>query len=121
MPIRPIAVLKTSPRSTKILVRVDDDEVLKAVLLTPTTPHPRALPTLLEAMALWYQAPVHAVLSATDEASWCRLGLLDELCLSADTVHYTVELRQRDRERRQRIAGLGNFEDLRQLVLGGVR
>jgi hypothetical protein len=102
-------------------VKVDDDEVLKAVLLTPTTPHPRALPTLLEAMALWYQAPVHAVLSATDEASWCRLGLLDELCLSADTVHYTVELRQRERERRQRIAGLGNFDDVRQLVLGGVR
>jgi hypothetical protein len=121
MPIRPIAVLKTNPRSTKILVKVDDDEVLKAVLLTPTTPHPRALPTLLEAMALWYQAPVHAVLSATEEASWCRLGLLDELCLSADTVHYTVELRQRDRERRQRISGLGSFEDLRQLVLGGVR
>ena len=121
MPIRPIAVLKTSPRSTKILVRVDDDEVLKAVLLTPIAPHPRALPTLLEAMALWYQAPVHAVLSATDEASWCRLGLLDELCLGADTVHYTVELRQRDRGRRQRLAGLGNFDDLRQLVLGGVR
>jgi hypothetical protein len=121
MPIRPTVILKTSPRSTKILVRVEDDEVLKAVLLTPTTPHRRALPTLLEAMALWYQAPVHAVLSATDEASWCRLGLLDEFCLGADTVHYTVELRQRDRERRQRIAGLGSFEDLRQLVLGGVR
>jgi hypothetical protein len=121
MPIRPIAVLKTSPHSTKILVRVNDDEVLKAVLLTPTTPHPRALPTLLEAVALWYQAPVHAVLCATEEASWCRLGLLGEFCLSADTVHYTVELRQRERERRQRIAGLGSFEDLRQLVLGGVR
>jgi hypothetical protein len=36
-------------------------------------------------------------------------------------VHYTVELRQRERERRQRIAGLGNFDGLRQLVLGGVR
>ena len=121
MPIRPIAVLKTSPHSTKILVRVDDDEVLKAVLLTPIAPHRRALPTLLEAVALWYQAPVHAVLSATDEASWCLLGLLDELCLGADSVHYTVELRQRDRGRRQRLAGLGNFDDLRQLVLGGVR
>ena len=33
MPIRPIAVLKTSPHSTKILVRVNDDKVLKAVLL----------------------------------------------------------------------------------------
>lgn len=121
MTIRPTAFLKTSPRSTKILVRLADDEVLKAVLLTTATPHPRALPTLLEAMALWYQAPVHAVLCATEEASWCRLGLLDDLCLSADTVHYTVELRERERERRQRIAGLGSFDDLRQLVIGGVR
>jgi hypothetical protein len=121
MTIRPTVFLKTSPHATKVLVRLDDDEVLKAVLLMPRTPHPRALPTLLEAMALWYQTPVHAVLCATDEASWCRLDLLDDLCLSADTVHYTVELRQRERERRQRIAGLGSFDDLRQLVLGGVR
>lgn len=122
MTLRPTVFLKTSPHATKVLVRLaEGDEVLKAVLLTPRTPHPRALPTLLEAMALWYQTPVHAVLCATDEASWCRLGLLDELCLSADTVHYTVELRQRERERRQRIAGLGSFDDLRQLVLGGVR
>jgi hypothetical protein len=123
MTIRPTAFLKTSPHSTKVLVRLDGDEVLKAALLTPRTPHPRALPTLLEAMALWYQVPVHAVLCATEEASWCRLGLLDDLCLSADTVHYTVELRERERERerRQRIPGLGNFDDLRQLVLGGVR
>jgi hypothetical protein len=121
MTIRPTAFLKTSPHATKILVRLADDEVLKAVLLTTATPHSRALPTLLEALALWYQAPVHAVLCASEEASWCRLGLLDDLFLSADTVHYTVELRERVRERHQRIAGLGSFDDLRQLVLGGVR
>jgi hypothetical protein len=121
MTIRPMAFLKTGPHSTKILVRLADDEVLKAVLLTTATPHPRALPTLLEALALWYQVPVHAVLCASEEASWCRLGLLDDLFLSADTVHYTVELRERVRERHQRIAGLGSFDDLRQLVLGGVR
>ena len=121
MTMRPTAFLKTSPHSTKVLVRLGGEEVLKAALLTPRTPHPRALPTLLEAMALWYQAPVHAVLCATVVAWWCRLGLLDDLCLSVDTVHYTVELRQRERERRQRIVGLGNFDDLRQLVLGGVR
>ena len=121
MTIRPTVFLKTSPHSTKVLVRLDGDEVLKAALLTPRTPHPRALPTLLEALALWYQVPVHAVLCASEEASWCRLGLLDDLFLSADTVHYTVELRERVRERRQRIAGLGSFDDLRQLVIGGVR
>jgi hypothetical protein len=38
------------------------------------------------------------------------------------TVHYTVELRQRGHEHRpQRIAGLGSFDDLRQLMLRGVR
>jgi hypothetical protein len=121
MTIRPTALLKTSPRSTKILMRVDGDEVLKAVLPTQSTPHPRALPTFLEAMALWHQAPVHAVLCAAEEESWCRLGLLDKLFLSVDTVHYTVELRRRDHDRRQRISGLGSFVDLRQLELGGVR
>jgi hypothetical protein len=49
------------------------------------------------------------------------LSILDDLCLGVDTVHYTVELRHRDRGRRQRLTGLGNFEDLRQLALIGVR
>jgi hypothetical protein len=120
--MRPTAILKPSPRSTRVLVRLADDEVLKAVLLRPSLPpHTRALPTLLEAIALWYQAPVHAVLCATDEASWSRLGLTDELGLGVDTVHYTVELRERAPARGQRITGLGSFGDLRQLVLGGVR
>src|SRR5215468_5906670 len=116
MPFRPTAFLKTSAGLTKILVRADDNEMLKAVLPAATTPHPRALPTLLEAMALWFQAPAHAVLCATEQAWWYRLGLLDELYLSADTVHYTVELRQRGHAHHpQRIAGLGSFDDLRQL------
>ncbi len=124
MTFRPTVILKTSPRGTRVLVRVDDGDVLKAVLQTRSSPpHPRALPTLLEAMALWHQSPVHAVLCANEEASWCRLGLVDEFFLSIDTAHYTVELGRRDcdRERRQRITGLGNFDDLRQLALRGVR
>jgi hypothetical protein len=120
--IRPTAILKANARSLRALVRLDDDEVLKAVLpRLSSLPHPRALPTLLEAVSLWCQAPVRAVLCATEAESWSRLGLLDELELGVDTVHYTVELRDRARGRGQRIAGLGNFDDLRQLVLGGVR
>jgi hypothetical protein len=114
------ALLKTSPRATRVLMRLGDDELLKAVLPTPsTTPHPRALPSLFESIALWHQSPLHVVLSAAEEVSWCKLGLLDEFFLAADTVHYTVELRERVRG--QRIAGLGSFHDVRQLVLGGVR
>jgi hypothetical protein len=124
MTFRPKVFLKTSSRATRVLVQLDDDDVLKAVLRTPSSkPHPRALPTLLEAMALWHQAPVHAVLCAREEESWCRLGLLDDMWLSIDTAHYTIEQRprDRDRERRQRITGFGNFDDLRQLALRGVR
>ena len=118
--LQPTAFLKTGPISTKILVHLDEDEVLKAILPT-TSPHRRALPTFFEALALWHQAPVHVVLSAAEADSWSRLGLVDDLFVSVDTVHYTVELRHPDRERRRRIPGLGSFTDLRQLVLGGVR
>lgn len=118
--LQPTAFLKTGPISTKILVCLGEDEVLKAILPT-TSPHRRALPTLFEALALWHQASVHVVLSAAEAESWSRLGLVEDLCVSAETVHYTVELRHPDRERPQRIRGLGSFTDLRQLALGGMR
>ena len=118
---RPTAILKTSSHSTRMLVRIHDDDVLKAALMPPPALHPRALPTLLEALSLWHQAPVRVVLSASEAASWCRLGLLDDLWTSLDTVHYTVELRFPDQERHQRIAGFGDFRDLRRLAMGGAR
>ena len=76
----PTAILTTTPEVTRVLVRMDDDVVLKAALLPCYWgPHRRSLPTLLEAMALWHQAPVHAVVSARDVASWSALGLAEEL------------------------------------------
>lgn len=116
------AIFTTSPRVTRILVRADDDVVLKAALLPRSwSPHRRALPTLLEAVALWHQVPVHAVISATDLDSWSRLGLADDLAGGSATVHYTVETRMPGRSRGQRIRGLGAFVDAQQLELGGVR
>ncbi len=119
----PTALLTTTPEGvTRILVRMDDDVVLKAALLPCSWgPHRRALPTLLEAMALWHQAPVRAVVSARDVASWSRLGLAEELAGGGETAHYTVEMRAPVRERGQRIRGLGSFADAQQLDLAGVR
>src|SRR5687767_15201090 len=105
MMTRPTAILKTSARSTRVLVHLDGDDVLKAILSPPSTsPHPRALVTLLEAIALWYRAPVRVVLSAAELASWSSFGLVDELWTTVDSVHYTVEVRHPD-EGRRRIEG----------------
>lgn len=117
----PTAILTTTTGVTRILVRIDDDVVLKAALLPYWGPHVRAIPTLLEAMALWHQAPVRAVVSARDVASWCALGLGDALDGGVSTAHYTVEMRAPIRERGQRIRGLGSFTDAQQLDLTGVR
>lgn len=112
----PTAVLTTTTEVTRILVRSGGDVVLKAALLhCYRPPHRRALPTLLEAMALWHQAPVHAVVSVRDVASWSRLGLAEELDGGVATVHYTVEMRAPVRERGQRIRGLGSFVDAHRL------
>lgn len=123
MRLGPTALLTTTPEGvTRILVRMDDDVVLKAALLPCYWgPHRRALPTLLEAIALWHQAPVRAVVSARDVASWSRLGLAEDLDGGVETAHYTVEMRAPVRERGQRIRGLGSFADAQQLDLAGVR
>ena len=116
---RPTAILKTSPRSTRMLVQIQEHDVLKAALLPPPTAHPRALPTLLEALSLWHQAPLRVVLCAADAERWCQLGLLDGLWYGLDTVHYTVDVRGYWRHPPQRIAGFGDFRDLRRLGAGG--
>jgi hypothetical protein len=117
----PTAILTTTTEVTRILVRSGGDVVLKAALLPGyQPPHRRALPTLLEAMALWHQAPVRAVVSVRDVVSWSRLGLAEELDGGVATVHYTIEMRGPVRERGQRIRGLGSFADA-QLDLDGVR
>lgn len=123
MRLGPTALLTTTPEGvTRILVRMDDDVVLKAALLPCYWgPHRRALPALLEAMALWHQAPVRAVVSVRDVASWSRLGLAEELDGGIETTHYTIEMRAPVRERGQRIRGLGSFADAQQLDLAGVR
>jgi hypothetical protein len=118
----PTAILTTTPDVTRVLVRLDGDVVLKAALLPCyAAPHRRALPTLLEAMALWHQAPVRTVVSVRDVASWSQLGLAEELDGGVTTVHYHVEMRAPGRDRGQRIRGLGSFADAQQLDLAGVR
>lgn len=96
------------------------DEVLRAILPPPSqVRHERAVATLLEGLALWFDTTLPVVLSAdVQQASFC-LGLTDELGLGRRSIFYRVEVRDpRVRRRRgARIRGVGDFGDLRQLRL----
>lgn len=82
--LRPKLVIKPSSTTTRMLLMYGDEEVLRAQLPMPSTLHPRAAPTLCEALSLWLGRPaVHCAVcgrrvlrprwaSATASASGCR-------------------------------------------------
>jgi hypothetical protein len=109
------------PRETRLLVMAGKDEVMRAILGPTTASHPRAVPTLLEGLALWHQQAISVVLCADVEPCSSATRVLDALGFGTKTVHYEVEVAYRAHRRRgRRLQGLGNFRDLRQLCLEGV-
>lgn len=113
-------VLSPSPMRTRLLVACGPDELLRACLPSPSrVRHERALPTLLEGLALVFDRQLRVVLSVdAREAGFC-LGLTDELGLGHRTIYYEVEVvgRRVRRRRGERIRGVGDFADLCQLRL----
>jgi hypothetical protein len=95
------------------------DTVLKA-RLSATAHHPRALPTLLEALALWLGIPVHAVVVAGGDpadSSATRLKL-DFMADFGGSPLYTLEfVGGRKPRHRDLLDGMGPFQDLRQLLM----
>ena len=104
---------------TRVLVTAGPMETVLKARLSPTVAHPRAVPTLLEALALWQGVPVRAalVVDAEDRSSTTRLQL-DAWAGVAGAPLYELELAPRRRPRgRDRLDGLGEFHDLRQLLM----
>lgn len=101
-------------------------EQLRAVL--PPLTHvrqPRAVRTLLEALALWTDSRVRVVLCANATACTYWLGLTDAQGLGARTVFYEVQVvSPQDKRRAAQVHAFGDFEDVRQLSMalesGGV-
>lgn len=106
--------------STRVLVMSGAAETLLKARLRPEPSHRRALATLLEAIALWQGRPVRAVLVADAPGE----GSASALCRDSfgdfgDGVHYSLEYVSvlRPPRRRDRLDGVGDFRDLRQLLL----
>jgi len=113
-------VMIPSATRTRVLLSHGTDELLRAILPPPSAVrHEQAALTFLQGLSLWLDAKLHVVLSVDErEAGFC-LGLTDEMGLGVRSVYFDVEVHDRRARRRrgQRIRGIGDFADLRQLCL----
>ena len=104
--------------ATRVIAMAGPSETILKARLAPAPAHPRAMATLLEAVALWQGFPVRAALAAAESGDGSDSSLYRE----AFTDHgplYTVDWVPacRARRRHRDVAGVGAFGDLRQLVL----
>jgi hypothetical protein len=106
--------LRIGGKDLKLLVRSPDGDDLLKARLPVRPPHPRALLTLLEGVALWSGEPVLAVISAgAHREEWLASDAWgDELWpTERQLVHFdyaTPPCRAR-----RTLAGLGDFRDVR--------
>ena len=109
-------------RATRVIAMEGPGEtIMKARLLTSPA-HPRALPTLLEAIAMWQGAPVRAALCADKQLGLYDSKLYREAFSDDGGALYSVVWvpASAPRRRRDRLHGLGNFRDLERLVVAEV-
>lgn len=96
------------------------ETILKAKLL-PNPAHPRAVGTLLEAVALWQGRRIRAALCVDDAPDlFATSRYPDILYDSSETPLYELEWvpgLHRARRHKDDLRGMGRFHDLRQLVL----
>lgn len=107
------------PEGTRILATAGAEETLLKARLS-ARPHPRAVGALLEALALWQGRPVHAALAVGAAGDGCGTNLCrDFLAADTETPLYTLDVvpALRRPRRREGLDGLGDFRDLRQLLL----
>lgn len=105
---------------TRVLAMSGPKETVLKARLAATAQHRRALPTLLEALALWQGMPVRAVVVADDPdgPSLTRLKLDHLLAdVDADPLYKLEFVPGHKRRHRDVLDAMGAFHDLRQLTM----
>jgi hypothetical protein len=111
----PIKVtIKASSAETALLVKQGPNELLIARLGPGSFAHRRALPALMESLALWFQSRIYVVLCAKSEEAASSTGLVDGLGCGLGTLHFEVDvLLPGARRAGARLRGLGDLRELR--------
>jgi len=105
--------------TTRIVAMTGPSETILKARLLKDPAHPRALATLLEAVALWQGRTVRAALCAASgglscDSNLCREAFSEEGGALFSLVWAPAGL---PRRRRERLDGLGKFRDLERLVI----
>ncbi len=107
------ATITATADETRILVQdASGDRLIARLPSLPCASHPRALPCLVEALALWCGTKIPVVLYVDERFSWDASGLFDALGFGVETLFYEVEvvpLEHRRHRSAKRLTGLGSF------------
>lgn len=108
-----------SPDTTRVIAMTGPSEPILKARLASDPSHPRALATLLEAVALWQGRPVRAALCVGGPGRSYDSNLYREAFLDDGGALYSVAWVPgcEHRRRRARLPGLGSFRDLERLVV----
>jgi hypothetical protein len=110
--------------STRVLAMAGAQDTILKARLSRSPCHPRALASLLEAIALWQGVQIRAALCADAGPGGSDSSLFRETFTDLGGPLYTLDwipaLEQGRRARRRDIAGMGEFVDLRKLLIDEV-
>jgi len=114
--------VRPSASGARLLAMASPGETILKARLLANPAHRRALPTLLEGLALWQGHKVRAALCADESPCSSAMDTYPDLFTDPDeTLHYRLEWVPvvRSRSRRAGLGGdMGDFQDLRQLLIG---
>ena len=108
------------PRATRLLALHQADEAILKARLCPSPSHPRALVTLLEAVALWEGRPVRAALCVDErEPGYATTFYREAFPGYEQTPLYELAVVAHEHRRRRDdgLSGMGSFQDLRRLIV----
>jgi hypothetical protein len=112
------------PQETRVMAMLGANETILKARLRKDPAHPRSLPSLLEAVALWQGMPVRAALAVYDTSIGCDTSLYHDLALDfGSNPLYRLDFVpgvDRGRRRRRDLDGMGRFSDLRRLLISEV-
>ena len=111
--------ISPGPHDTRVIAMAGPSDTILKARLSRQPSHPRALPTLLEAIALWQGAQVHAALCAADRDGVSDSSLYRDAFVDFGGPLYTLEwipVAALGRRRRRDLGGVGDFADLRRPI-----